>query len=748
MIYVTGLYSGPSPSAGLGVARCLREGLAKVELVGVDFWSGSSGLHDPIFDRVLLKPSWDLIEVDLHAEELSQALAQGGAWLSTLDVEIAWLSRTFESAPGMLTPGSRALAQTVKPHASIGSVLPLREAKVMLLSDELADADVHEFCRRHSWRVWLKGPYHEALYIRSWRDLENARRFLALRWKTEELFLQAHVRGLEESVAFCAVNGKLVDAVAMHKRVTTPDGKTWAGRISDVAPAMLAAVETAVAKMNWTGGAEIEILRDADETAWLLEINPRFPAWIYGAAIAGRNLPAKLASAALGIPLAPLRRLQAQEFTRVVSEIPVTPAYPLPVPAQPDYATIGAVGKYGAALSSIVELLGAADAAAAKTTDTPKKAAPVRPLAPELARELDALGIMVGATPQRMNLEDVSTRLFDAALTRVVGESEGVERRVALSIKTAPDLALLRQARVRGFFAEAISALEVRRAVEAGFPPGEIVLNGPGKWWPQTEVVPDGLRAVFCDSVPELERLIASGRRDLAWGVRLRLPAFDSRFGIPVEEPEAFAALAGVLSRIPKGIELGVHFHMASSGIGVGVWLDAIESALAWAAALEAATGRAISIVDMGGGYHPDDLGRLPWPELSARCRERLPKVTTVIVEPGKALSQTAMALATRVLDVRRRDGEVEEIVVDASIAELPVASLHPHRLVRRSANGIPEAIGRGRGRVLGRICMEDDILAANVNLPPELEVGDLLWILDAGAYDWSMSYGFGRGGY
>ncbi len=47
---------------------------------------------------------------------------------------------------------------------------------------------------------------------------------------------------------------------------------------------------------------------------------------------------------------------------------------------------------------------------------------------------------------------------------------------------------------------------------------------------------------------------------------------------------------------------------------------------------------------------------------------------------------------------------------------------------------------------MLGRLCMEHDIVASNVELPETAQVGDVLVFCDAGAYDMSMSYVFGRG--
>jgi diaminopimelate decarboxylase len=96
---------------------------------------------------------------------------------------------------------------------------------------------------------------------------------------------------------------------------------------------------------------------------------------------------------------------------------------------------------------------------------------------------------------------------------------------------------------------------------------------------------------------------------------------------------------------------------------------------------------------------------------------------------------------------VRRHRGKLDEIVVDACIAELPLASAYPHRVFRVEDKRIVPA-GRGAVRVLGRICMEDDVLFSGLDLPEGTAVGDRLVVCDAGAYERSMSYAFGRAGY
>ena len=730
-IFVSGLYSGPSPSAGLGVARSLRSAFPSAKLIGVDYWAGSSGLHHEVFNRTWLKPSWDLIEEGLYARELQAELDQGAFWLPTLDLEVHWLARNLRPHAHLLSPTDAALAPTRKPRAAIVERLPL--AVPASLDMSAPDEQVYEFCRRHSWRVWVKGPHHDAVAVASWRELERARTRVGDRWQTDRLSIQAHVRGYEESICVAAVDGRLADAVYLRKRITTPEGKTWAGRVSEVPVDLLGPIEDALRSLSWTGGAEIELLRDVDGRLWFLEWNPRFPAWVYGAALSGRNLPGALLRKRLGLPEGTRTLSSHPEFTRVVLEVPVRPELPLPVPTEPEHGELGGYGKYGAALSAIVPTGGPNVVAA-----TPA------PLTPAMVIDL-AAAVDVKQTPQRIFLPRTAADAFRHL--RASAPSDGAIVRYAYSLKTSPDAEYLALARKAGMLAECISLLEVRRALETGWAPDEIVLNGPGKWWPAEEQAVDGLRAVFCDSIEELERLASSKRNDALWGVRLRVPGLGSRFGVPVDEPAMFERLCAAVSRLPAGRSFGVHVHMASTLVGLGHWRDVVESAVVWASMIESTTGKRVRALDLGGGYHPDDFARVPFADVARFASESLPELGEVWVEPGRALTQSTMAVVTRVLDARRRDGTLEEVVVDACIAELPLAAAYPHRIFRVAGDrAVP--VGRGKVRLLGRICMEDDVLSMGLDLPDTLSVGDSLVICDAGAYERSMSYAFGRGGY
>jgi diaminopimelate decarboxylase len=171
---------------------------------------------------------------------------------------------------------------------------------------------------------------------------------------------------------------------------------------------------------------------------------------------------------------------------------------------------------------------------------------------------------------------------------------------------------------------------------------------------------------------------------------------------------------------------------------------------LGWCASIEALTARRIEHLDLGGGWFPDDWhidASARFADAIERAQERLSNLSQIISEPGKAMAQPTMALGMRVLELTSTKGAITDAVVDASIAELPMNAFQPHRILHRSTRkGAWSPLRRGNTQLLGRLCMEHDVVASNVELPGNVEVGDLLVFCDAGAYDRSMSYVFGRG--
>jgi carbamoyl-phosphate synthase large subunit len=90
----------------------------------------------------------------------------------------------------------------------------------------------------------------------------------------------------------------------MRKLYITDKGKAWAGVTLDD-DMLIDLGRKFIEATSWRGGCELEVMLTSTGKPFILEVNPRFPAWIYLTAAAGQNQPVALARMALGENVAP-----------------------------------------------------------------------------------------------------------------------------------------------------------------------------------------------------------------------------------------------------------------------------------------------------------------------------------------------------------------------------------------------------------------------------------------------------------
>jgi carbamoyl-phosphate synthase large subunit len=107
----------------------------------------------------------------------------------------------------------------------------------------------------------------------------------------------------------------------MRKLYITDRGKGWSGVVlSDESLVEAAKIFTSATK--WRGGFELEFVRTKDDELVLLEVNPRFPAWIYTTVAAGQNLPAAAVKLGMNLPVAPFETyIAGKMFVRYAWEL-------------------------------------------------------------------------------------------------------------------------------------------------------------------------------------------------------------------------------------------------------------------------------------------------------------------------------------------------------------------------------------------------------------------------------------------
>lgn len=253
-----------------------------------------------------------------------------------------------------------------------------------------------------------------------------------------------------------------------------------------------------------------------------------------------------------------------------------------------------------------------------------------------------------------------------------------------------------------------------------------------------------GVRDFVLDTDAELTKILAeTGGGDLGLVVRLALPkgsaAYDLSGKFGAAPPEAAALLRAAR---PHAARLGLSFHVGSQCLDPGAW----TRAMALAAEVIAASGVAVEIVDVGGGFPVAYPGSTPPPlaDFMAAIRAGaalLPPGVRLWAEPGRALVAGG---ASVVLQVQQRRGDalyVNDGVYGALSDAGAPGFRFPHRLVR--AGGEPAASVTRDFVLFGPTCDSADVMKGPWRLPADVREGDWIEVGQLGAYGTALRTAF-----
>lgn len=153
--------------------------------------------------------------------------------------------------------------------------------------------------------VLVKGLFYEAYRADSLDDAVRYVRRLAATWGYPVL-VQQFTEGDEFNATAVCRHGETLGLVCMKKLVLTDKGKGWA--CVSIRNEDLVELTVRLARvLGWSGALEVEAIYSRDEKAFsLIEVNPRFPAWIYLSKAAGINLPYMYLRLTMGEEVAPV----------------------------------------------------------------------------------------------------------------------------------------------------------------------------------------------------------------------------------------------------------------------------------------------------------------------------------------------------------------------------------------------------------------------------------------------------------
>ena len=337
----------------------------------------------------------------------------------------------------------------------------------------------------------------------------------------------------------------------------------------------------------------------------------------------------------------------------------------------------------------------------------------------------------------------------------------GTNHLVCFAVKANPNIAILNIFAKLGAGFDIVSGGELARVLAAGGDPQKIVFSGVGK---TADEMRAALKAgIFCfnvESASELKRLneVAGELHKIA-PVSLRVnPNVDAKthpyistglknnkFGVAFEEAIAVYEAAAAMPNIAVH---GVDCHIGSQITELAPFIEALNLILGLVDALEA-KGIKISHIDVGGGIGITYSDETP-PEFTTYAKAILDKVNKrnvkLLFEPGRALVGNAGILLTKVeyLKPSAKNSEAKNFaIVDAAMNDLMRPALYDayHDIVAVK----PRAGETTSYEIVGPVCESGDFLGHDRAL--NLQEGDLLAIISAGAYGMSMASNYNTRG-
>jgi diaminopimelate decarboxylase len=332
---------------------------------------------------------------------------------------------------------------------------------------------------------------------------------------------------------------------------------------------------------------------------------------------------------------------------------------------------------------------------------------------------------------------------------------------ICYSVKANSNLSILRLLAKLGCGFDVVSGGELERVLRADRRAAKrVVFSGVGKTAAEIQAaLKAGILMFNLESASEMEVLAACAealkrKAHIAWRVNPDVPAETHpyistglrkhKFGVPIGEARELYATAGKSKYLQVA---GVSVHIGSQITQLAPFAAAMERVAELVRQLEN-DGHKIQYVDAGGGLGisydgPQDFSSVVREYADAIIRPLGESNVKVLLEPGRSIVGPAGALLTKVLYIKKNGGK-KFVVVDAAMNDLIRPALYQaeHQIVpveERKAE--PEIVD-----VVGPICESGDFFARERTLPT-VKAGEILAILDAGAYGMALASNYNTRG-
>lgn len=308
-IAVSGLNAIDSPGPGVAVIRGLLEAESlDVKIIGLSYESLEPGIymHDIIHKTYHIPYPTAGTDSLLARIEYIHEIEKIDVIIPNFDAELysfMKLEDTFKSMGiHMFLPTLQQFEERHK--VNLPEFGKKYNIKVPFSKSIFSTQEIFSLTDDFEFPMVIKGKYYDASIAYNFEQAKTYFNKISAKWGLP-IVVQEFVHGTEYNITGLGDgNGNTIAAVPMRKQYITDKGKAWGG-ISIEDKKMIELTHKFVSQTKWRGGFELELMKGQDNEFYLLEINPRIPAWIYLAVGVGQNIPEALVNLALGKKVEP-----------------------------------------------------------------------------------------------------------------------------------------------------------------------------------------------------------------------------------------------------------------------------------------------------------------------------------------------------------------------------------------------------------------------------------------------------------
>ena len=306
VVGVTGMNATDNPAPGVGVARSLRAASPfQGRIIGLGYDPLDPGFYaDGLLDGGAILP-FPSAGREAVCHQLRHLKSEFGidVLLPTLDSELRVLTalqrELAELGVDVLVPELECIDAVSK--ARLTALAERTHVRVPESEAITTPGAMGRLLDRLGAPLVIKGVYYGATVAHSELEAVAAFHQHVATWGLP-VIVQKYIQGEQYNVAALGDGtGRTVGAVPMRKMALTDKGKAWAG-VTVRDEQLLDTTRRIIEELEWRGGMEVELMREIRTgELHVMEINPRFPAWIHLATTAGQNLPFAAVRLAMGL---------------------------------------------------------------------------------------------------------------------------------------------------------------------------------------------------------------------------------------------------------------------------------------------------------------------------------------------------------------------------------------------------------------------------------------------------------------